>query len=787
MIRVFRTLKATCWFCAALAMLGSCSKENPATEMPGTAEGNVVLTFRGSSATDTRSSLNGAAVDYRNVREVFLLIFSGTGGDAALLRTEEVAWQGAPAQEYRLRTRLEPGGYTIVAVGTDDMSPATYGLTAARFTTGTKLSEARAALQSSGNAETDKRNIAQSDFYAGKAEITVAADALTRADITMTRREAGIMVYLKNIPCEIRDESNTAYTVDEVRVDLHTNQHTALPLLPPQDAGYFGSGELENSSRLCTFPVGDYPKSADGSHYLIPAREEETLKTLPNTLYAGQFILPIAGTGDEQVPTLTVTLWHKAADAGTDKEYGKVYPVKLVSDEQTRTTDYDIRSNHLYCIGRKEAGANTDSDRPLDMLGNLIEIVADEYEFDTTVEVVFPPLVIPGYIAPEFGEEYIFDCMNTFEEITVEPSYPNKGWTLTVPEGCDWIELGYFEDAERTKFVLLNTDGKMVTDQQAKSANLLDDGGKAHVTLLIRDYVKWPKSTDAEWAGKWPAGATATEFPGLTTAQKAEFLKKDFRTANLQLTIQGIAPAELPVRQYNAVPIQDANNKNFGISRLDFNHWFSRDKAAAAGTQVSPADGSDVMNWGFSSTNCLHLFGSGVRSQFDDDGLANLHHAYTKRRDGNDYFQDKIWIGSLIQITCGDNTTYYTPPAGSPANYNNPPYNSPATNGGTDRLYRQGASYTEIAAYHAWFVPAEKQLDAIAAAIGRDNGLRESINLSAGKYWSITTDIAGDGDSVGADAYAYDFGAWKGGDENRGGSLGHPEKLRVRLARYYDE
>lgn len=753
--------------------------------------GNVTLTFKSSAFPDSRSSLNGVKVDYRNVTNVLLLMFTGFGDNAILANTETVDWKGRPSMEYQIKKRLPSGRHTIVAIGTDDIAQTSYKLTSQDFEAQKgklKLSEIKADLHKSTNTSADMVRMASSDFYVGKTEVTVVEEKLTRAEITMKRRESGIMVYLKNIPYQITDANNIKYVVNEIHIDLYQDQHTTLSLLPSPNND-FGTGSLAGSTRLHTFDLRPYSKAKDGAYYEIPATKTENLKTLPNSLFAGMFILPLMGSYDSQIPTLKISLCHKAENT-QDKDYGQSFNISLPGEIQGKILNYDIRSNHIYCIGKKQSGTDTDTDKPIDMLGNLLAIEAAEYEFNETINVEFPPLVIPGFIDSEFSEKYIFDCVNTFEDIVIEPSYPAKTWKLSVPDGCDWITLGKF-DKDRKVFTPFHINGKYVYEGDVK--DLEQAGGKVKLTMFIHDYVE-PRDPNSPG---WP-NQLASNFKNLSPQEKVAFLAQDYREAALVLNIEGKNPAYLNVKQYNAIPITDGNYKDFGISRLDFNNWFSRTEGEE-GKVVKPEDPKDyLMRWGFSSSWSGDIVGSAITSSINKDGLDNFHYAYSKRRDGDGHFKDEIWYDSMMQVTCGDDLNYKRP-AGSPEYFNNPPYNSSATNGGIERLYEIGAEYEKIAAYYPWFVPAEKQLVAIAATLGRSQEVVSAANFlfdgtendENAKYWSMTPDVTTAGNFY-AHAYAFDFriSVWEGGDRDRGddkGIIDDNNNYRVRMARYYKE
>ncbi|MGN0044100.1 hypothetical protein, partial [Alistipes indistinctus] len=351
-------------FCAAMLLpLSGCQKDGlePAKE-PAVAKGQIELSFKGSADKDARSSLNGSYVDYRTVKNVWVLIFKGIGHSATLVYKEDVGWKGDIEQTYKLTSQLDEGRYTLLAIGVDDKAGATYQLPEG-IAVGTTLRTTQASLAAGAGAD----DMAHSDFYVAQEQITVHATTGNLVSMTLRRRESGVQVYLKNIPYTVNYYSYD-YKVDRVRVKLYDDQHTSVLLFDPNkvdinneanwpadpdfsiwDEMYFkyiaGYGTLPESSTLMEFNMTGYQKSANGNYYEIPASTSPA--TLENTLYGGAFVLPIDQPASWATNTLVIELWTDDMATGVIiDEPIKTYVVKKKLNSSSSTNCYALEGNH---------------------------------------------------------------------------------------------------------------------------------------------------------------------------------------------------------------------------------------------------------------------------------------------------------------------------------------------------------------------------------------------------------------------------------------------------------
>lgn len=597
-------------FCAAMLLpLSGCQKDGlePAKE-PAVAKGQIELSFKGSADKDARSSLNGSYVDYRTVKNVWVLIFKGIGHSATLVYKEDVGWKGDIEQTYKLTSQLDEGRYTLLAIGVDDKAGATYQLPEG-IAVGTTLRTTQASLAAGAGAD----DMAHSDFYVAQEQITVHATTGNLVSMTLRRRESGVQVYLKNIPYTVNYYSYD-YKVDRVRVKLYDDQHTSVLLFDPNkvdinneanwpadpdfsiwDEMYFkyiaGYGTLPESSTLMEFNMTGYQKSANGNYYEIPASTSPA--TLENTLYGGAFVLPIDQPASWATNTLVIELWTDDMATGVIiDEPIKTYVVKKKLNSSSSTNCYALEGNHLYSVGQKLSAETTEGDNPADLSGNIIEVYAADYDLDSLVEVDFPPISQPAYIDPDFNpEKYIFNCIHTTEYIEIDDSYPaGKAWKLTIP--VDWIHIVQRDD-----------QGNIIGYTRE-----LEGVGHKKVELFINDYVEERMTVDN--------GTLLVNDP-------VSVIKNDYRTADLQLYTSGTGQTTtLPIRQYNAISVKyfdpDGSGKyfNFGLSRLDFGCTFDRQ----TGEVIRPAESAIV--WGYFSTDIYYIFDSAV----DDFYCTNYKH-----------------------------------------------------------------------------------------------------------------------------------------------------------------
>ena len=99
-----------------------------------------------------------------------------------------------------------------------------------------------------------------------------------------------------------------------------------------------------------------------------------------------------------------VDVYKRQAVNHTEKVL-KTYEVRYKQAGGAPTTAYPIKENCLYSIGKKVTGSSTDGDKPMDLSGNIIEIIVQDYDEDYKGDVEFPPVSQPAYIRTDFNPE----------------------------------------------------------------------------------------------------------------------------------------------------------------------------------------------------------------------------------------------------------------------------------------------------------------------------------------------------------------------------------------------
>lgn len=585
----------------SICLLAACNK----AEMPQAGQertGEVVISFvprqhdSGQAAAGqkgiTRSQLSGAEVDYRNVAAVYLYVFDATN---TCVLVKDLGWNGDLSKEYVLGQLSGEGQYTFLAVGVDDRAGSVYQFPNA-IGVGTSLADCQAKLD-----EAQRTFMPNADLYVGVTTTQIQAANYNRVEVELKRKVAGVIVYLQNIPCEPE-----GVFVKRLEVNLHTNQHTALPLIR-NEANPYGSGVLNDSRLLFSYAFEESERTEGSDIFDRLKPRTDDIKVIENTLFFGAFMLPLEASATG-TPTLSITLIGDDAVNHTEKVL-KTYEVRYKQAGGAPTTAYPIKENCLYSIGKKVTGSSTDGDKPMDLSGNIIEIIVQNYDEDYKGDVEFPPVSQPAYIRTEFTpEKYIFNCISTTEVIHIDPSYPVHPWTLTIPREVDWIHI-----VDRN-----------ATDGTVKYLHSISGTGKMDVELLINDHVVYRPTV------------SITE---VTDPDAINTIKNDIRTANLQLHTSTLGlDNTMPIRQYNAITCAGYQDKPFGLSRLDYGCYFDRQ----TGKAVRP-EGCKIQ-WGFFKTALDHIFnGSYFENEYYDDGESNFKKV--KKTPADRY------NGSLIQKT----------------------------------------------------------------------------------------------------------------------------------------
>ncbi len=595
-IKTFMLLALT-----ALAV-ASCSKD----DLPGSS-GNVTPEGRGiylsfSDGADTRSTLQSSEVDYHDVKAVYLYVFEGTDGNATCVYDLNVQWdqEGDISQKQWISVDLKDNEtYTFLAVGVDDKAGEVYGFP--KNMEGETLSNVVAAYTG-----TDKAAMATAQLFAGYEEATVT-DGKATVEITLRRKVAGVLAYLKNIPYKVEDTQ-----VTDLKIKLGRKQHTQMALWSDSDKEQFGTGELADDDQYLFEQKldGTYEPDSEGRYYVIPAKtvEKDGVATLENSLLMGAFLLPIEA-GSE--PTLTLELWGNKLEGGTEPVYKVLKTYQITNDNETT---FSIEENKLYSIGKKLSDASTDGDKPADLSGNILQLEVVEW-CSQIMDNVFPNIVVPVSIKSNYNvSNYIFDAMSDTTTVYIRASeeFKNTQWTLDVSE-YDWLHIIAQDE----------------TGQGVEYKKTLQGYGDKDVVIIFNDYAARRKNKDDYDSYK------------LSDEDKA-LIRNDYRSAEIKLYTAGQPkPYPLLLRQYNVINVY-AYYDYVGISRLDYGCYFDRQ----TGREVRPnTNDVDKNQWGYYSTATSYV--SGEYKMNYDDGEDTMNKVYQRYLDGS--AGSAGWPGSIFQ------------------------------------------------------------------------------------------------------------------------------------------
>jgi hypothetical protein len=286
------------------------------------------------------------------------------GGTFRYIRSWDLSprWSpGAASATYNVSSgeMVDPGNYRFLAVGMD----AATDYTLPAMTPSTTLYSTIAATLATPPP-------AAQEIFSGYA-FRVISTGVQSVEITMTRRVAGVLLYVSNIPTTIGTQP-TAYlrlalARSNTRVDITSRPSDAIAPAPASQPGY-------NIFDIDLRGQGD--ANADGLWDGSPATAG--VSKLPATTLAGAYILPArANAADGNTLILSLV----AADGTTTL---RSWAVK----DRTTYTSYDILPNCLYSIGRKLQTATTGDDAPIDLSrGQSITAIVDP-NWGTTSQMV---------------------------------------------------------------------------------------------------------------------------------------------------------------------------------------------------------------------------------------------------------------------------------------------------------------------------------------------------------------------------------------------------------------
>ena len=420
---------------AALLLLATTACEDTLTapEAPATGDGptlTLVLDNEDEGA-QTRTELESADAKH-HVTKVRILIFEGEGGTAKYVGEEEFTWDDTDnnnKMEYALPYAFADGvTYTLLGVGMDDAFESTYTIEENQT-----LDETYARLQQGKGGE----DLKQCEFFTGTLEYTHTDGKATIGTLLVKRRVAGVMLYVKEIPQRLPAPagSGSSYEWRTTKVLLRLGRAPKKDIVLRRDFS-------ENTT--WTEPEGnltdDYLTEDDqillemdltGLKYDTQKDIYETSET-NNTLYQACYMLPLNKL-TENYNTFTVEIWGVEDEDGTGNTWNdanhdgvqddeespkevKLLKSLIVENKDESTTSFNIRSNYIYCIGKKATGV----DQPISLSGEAVYVEVQPWEGEINTN------------NPDFGAarvQALFDqtnneiqnCMNHWHTVKLLP------------------------------------------------------------------------------------------------------------------------------------------------------------------------------------------------------------------------------------------------------------------------------------------------------------------------------------------------------------------------------
>lgn len=704
-----------CLFAAALCC---CSDENDIDGLEKVPKEGILIRLTNGALTPTKTDLSSSA-NLHHIQAVHAFLYQGDTTDmanASFVLSENLNWNpkdslgyGVDAvqiKEYLLQNTLNlpSGNYTLLCVGLDDRSGDTYNLPEALIDK--PLSEAKAILA---NTKTQD-DIAHSELFAGWETFAYKRGALSRVEVEMRRRVAGVLCYLKDIPFILTEGSQT-YRVTRVQLRLSSEQNRAVSLLRPktQGADDFGENPLAASDTILSsvdLVEANYSKQTDKNLYAIPVPANEQTQRLPNTILMGAYLLPVKNDGAGTTSMLTVEVLGKAIISGTDTPAADAEEVLVksfpaVQEEAADPSDrlrYPIRPNMIYHIGQKSSDTTSDGDYPESLAGTKLNLTVKPWTRDT-VDVNFPSIAVNSSMEFENGyaDSYIFDCISYEEKLIVYPSLLNEPWKLTVVAvdengkeltGDEFAKGVYIRSREP------NADGEYTYSKEYMAEG--DEVRKpTAVTIFIEDYAN--PNVDYN-----------------TTSIADDYRRYQLRLEKRKQGIEMELLQTIPVNQYNAIIVDVkqglTGTQKRGFRRYDLETYRTRQGGIEElnpvliepGGGKNPGktnDGSGIyMAWGYWSTASTSIFSDYLIH--DDEGWLN----YTKAKEQKPL--SEAFSGSVIERAY------------------DPIYNI------------QNGQRSEWAS--GWFLPSSNELKAFFELLKDQNAISDANikNSSGDKYWT---------------------------------------------------
>ena len=581
-----------------LVLVGVCAgcADDEADYNPGRGHAGGSIVLRIGTGTKTRTELRGS-YNLNHVRQVYAVLYEGTGDGATYLFHQDLKWSPVDSTDYgegvvqvkELELDVPPtvksgSEYTLLCVGLDDQSGATYGLTLDDdnetvpdfLAEGKTLADAMAILA-------DGKSATKAELFAGWASFTYSREDENSVEVELTRRVSGAYAYVKDIPCKIN--GTDVKTIQLVlgnqptsRIGLARKERSAGDLRPDD----FGSGTVSDDSAKILYKLSltDDIVEANTTTNLFNIKNEYTdaLGLTEQTLFLGAYLLPMAAgrCGTLAIELLDESgillksfpaLWNNVPTGAGDKEKYAVYP------------------NYVYHVGTRSA----DTDRPASLAGERIELVVQPWT-ELTIATDFPKVPLEATIDYDKNQSsYIYDCINTTDIITIMPSLMRKNWKLTlVAEDKDGNEDLTGSDASFNWIYFVKPDGSYT--QTLSSSDFTNGNSEAvNITVCLYDYLNPHCEKDGDKKYKYTSGYDPS------VSGNWDNINKDWRRARIKIqTDNSSLTSHISIRQYNAITV--IGNYDDNAQKARFSCGFSRYDYGVKRTTDGGIDSSDPTN-----------------------------------------------------------------------------------------------------------------------------------------------------------------------------------------------
>lgn len=621
-----------CWISILFLMLCTACGQEEANFPQNSENGGLELCIRftGDFNMNSRSELNTSEPQH-HIEHMYAYIFTNSEGstidgfdEATCIYEEKLPWQPSVDAASVFRCRLQAGAYQaiekqnskdknflVMVVGVDN-HPETYSFPTSSGTSaadmhlgmiGKKLNSVELKLSAS-----DPQLMSYTELFAGYSKFTTANSLI---NVHLTRRVAGVLCYLKDLPAIIN-----GYHI--IGVELHCNYgvNRSGVLMPDltNDENEFAQltadSKQANQTLLASVDLKELGAEADASGsllYIPPIKEEGVLETLPNTVLLGAYMLPI-----KEGAQFSIRLKGETRDAD-GKVTGDPYIFKAtdtdgyyIVNNKSGQIQYPLKPDYIYQIGSKPYAANTDYDAPLSLKGKAITVAPKKWE-EREVNVDFSSTQFGMVISSKRLANYKYDCMFTSDSLQVKvlsEIYRNANWTLTVEANAE-----------------VSTDWLWLYDDKGNKVKTIEGNGEKDIRIHIDNFID--------------ANSKNRDNPD-----------EDFREARLVLQLKNDPlRSSIPIRQWNALIVTTCDNDNkkqwnIAFSRLDSGAIFNND-----GTENR--DSLKTYEWAYDGIYVTSIFDQGTGSNTGYDGLYNYSALYLER---NRPINKGQWDKSVVNL-----------------------------------------------------------------------------------------------------------------------------------------